>query len=791
MNRASVTPRLKLFAAPAGQPRARRGTDVVLLVTALAGVLLTLVAYPPSGFEQALETFLAALPSWLESLWAFLFDLLLLAAVVLAVVVLVNRRFLVLAQAIAAVVLAAVLAIVAARLALGSWPELSDALLGGDGAPRFPNVRVAAATAVIVVLSPQFVRPVQVAVRWLLLLGVAGAVVIGGGTPGGNVAALLIAVVAAAAVRLALGTSAGRPSLADVELALRQLGVDARRLEEAERQIAGVFHVRGIDDAGRPLLVKVYGRDAYDTQLVARLTRRVWYRGEGPAVRLSRLHAAEHEAFVTLLARNGGIATHEVVTAGASIQDDALLVLAGEPRPFASLGADERDDELLRDVWRALVLLGGLGIAHQQIDPGKVVVSAGTAGLVDFGGAQAAASELQLATDRAQLLATTVCLAGVERSLRAAIDVVGTDGVASLLPYLQSASFGAPLRRATKAAGVDVDELREQAAAAAGVEPPELVKLRRVTPWSVAQIALLILASSAILTAAANIDWEEVGTAFSDASVGWIALALVVAQVPRLTQAVATLGSVPAALPLGPVYAMQLATGYMNLALPSYVGRMAMSIRFFQRQGLAAPAAVASGAIDSLMSTAVQAVLLSLLLLFSEATLALELPVPSGDSLRLVWILAGALAVTVLVFAGVPRLRREIAARVRRWWPDIRETIGALRGSNKLALLLFGNIATEVLFATALGLSVRAFGYDVTLAELLVINISVSLLASFIPVPGGIGVAEFGLVVGLTAAGLPAETALAATLLYRVVTFYLPPVWGFFALHWLQRNRYL
>ena len=409
----------------------------------------------------------------------------------------------------------------------------------------------------------------------------------------------------------------------------------------------------------RPILVKVYGRDAYDTQLVARLSRRIWYRGEGPAVRLSRLHAAEHEALVTLLARNGGLATHEVVTAGASIQDDALLVLAGEPRPFAALGVDELDDELLRGAWRALVLLGGLGIAHQQIDPSKVVVAAEGAGLIDFGAAEAAASELQLTTDRAQLLVTTVGLAGGERALRAAIDVIGADGVASLLPYLQSAAFGLPLRKASKEAGVDVDELREQAAAAVGVEPPELVKLRRVTPWSVAQIALLVLASSAILTAAGNIDWDEVGTAFSDASVGWIALALIVAQVPRLTQAVATLGSVPAALPLGPVYAMQLATGYMNLALPSYVARMAMSIRFFQRQGLAAPVAVASGAIDSLMSTAVQAVLLGLLLLFSEATLALDLPIPSGDSLRLVWILAAALAV------DRARLRRRAAAAAR------------------------------------------------------------------------------------------------------------------------------
>ena len=574
-------------------------------------------------------------------------------------------------------------------------------------------------------------------------------------------------------------------------MALRQLGVDARQLEEAERQVAGVFHVRGVDDAGRPLLVKVYGRDAYDTQLVSRLWRRVWYRSEGPAIRLSRLHAAEHEAFVTLLARNGGLATFEVVTAGATVQDDALLVLAGEAQSFASLRADELDDELLRGAWRALAVLDRLGIAHQQIDPARLAVVSGTAGLVDFGGAQVAASELQLTTDRAQLLVTTVGLAGSERALRAATDVAGADAVDSLLPYLQSAAFGSPLRRASKAAGVDVDDVREQAARAVGVEPPELVKLRRVTPWSVAQIALLIFASSTILTAAANIEWDEVGEAFSDASLGWIALAVIVAQLPRLTQAVATLGSVPTALPLGPVYVMQLATGYMNVALPSNLARMAMSIRFFQRQGISAPIAVASGVIDSVASTIVQAALLGLLLIFSESSLFLDLPTPSGDTLRLVWILAAVLAGTVIVLVALARVRRAIASQVRRWWPDVRDALGALRGSNKLALLLFGNLATEILFATALGLSARAFGFDVGLAELLVINISVSLLASFVPVPGGIGVAEFGLVVGLTAAGLPAETALAAALLYRFATFYLPPVWGFAALHWLQRNRYL
>ena len=71
------------------------------------------------------------------------------------------------------------------------------------------------------------------------------------------------------------------------------------------------------------------------------------------------------------------------------------------------------------------------------------------------------------------------------------------------------------------------------------------------------------------------------------------------------------------------------------------------------------------------------------------------------------------------------------------------------------------------------------------------INISVSLLASFIPVPGGIGVAEFGLTLGLTSAGVTSEAAIAAVLLYRISTYYLPPAWGFPALVWLQRRRYL
>ena len=467
------------------------------------------------------------------------------------------------------------------------------------------------------------------------------------------------------------------------------------------------------------------------------------------------------------------------------------LVLWGDAEQFGSLAPGRLDDELPAEAWRALALLDELRIAHQQIDPETVALVSGEVGFVDFGDATVAPDAHGLATDRAQLLMTSVSLVGSERALSAAVAAIGDNGVAALLPYLQSAAFGPSLHRALKDAEVDVDDFRARAAEAIGVEAPELIKLRRDSWRSAVQIALLGLGSYAILSAATNVDWTELKSTLADASWAWIVFALLVAQLPRVTQAVSTLGSAPASLPFGPVYAMQLATGYMNVALPSNLARMAVNIRFFQRQGLSAPVAVTSGTIDSFASTVVQAVLLGVLLLFSESSLALELPFPSGGSRTLLWIVAGLVLASAVVLVVIRRFREAIVTNVRGWWPEVRSALRGLRASNKLALLVLGSLATEVLFATALGLFARSLGYDLSLAELLVINMSVSLLGSLVPVPGNIGVAEFGLTIGLVSAGMTDESALAAVLLYRIATYYLPPLWGFFALLWLQRNRFL
>jgi glycosyltransferase 2 family protein len=789
--RTAARVRLSLFSSRPGGQRFRRATDVILLVPALIALAVLVAAYPPGPFERAVAAALNALPSWIDPVWGFVFDLFWLWAIVLLVVVMVARRASAAIQALAAAALALAVALVAARLASGGWPDVGEALAESSNAPAFPAVRVALAASVILTISPYLIRPAQRVNRVVLVLGFSGGLFLDHASPSGNLAALMVAVVAASAVRLIFGTAAGRPGLPEIAAALAELGIEAGELELSERQTAGVVLAGAIDADGRKLAIKLHGRDAYDNQLLEKIWRFLWYEDGGPPLRLSRGQVAEYEAFVTLLARSFEVPAYEVLRAGTTTGDNGVLVVRGDARPLGTLPAGELDDGLLARSWDSLRLLHGARIVHRHLDPDTIVLFDGAVGFIDLGYATTAATEDRLLTDRTQLVVATATRFGAERALAAAVEELGTEGVAELLPYLQSAALEGPLKDAAKATAIDIDELRKAAAALVDTKEPGLVRLRRVTWGSVLQIGLLLLAALALLSFATGIDWHAFATGLGDAVWGWIVVGAIVAQTPRLTQSASTLGSVGADLRFGPVYAMQLATGYMNLALPSVAARLTINIRFFQRQGVPPAAAVTAGGIDSFASMVIQAILLVLLLLFSEANLDLDLSAPSGGLLAIILILLGLLVAVVLAVALVGRLRRLVIGRLQKWWPQVRGALGTLRSSSKLALLVFGSLATEILFAVALGLFALGLGSRVGLTDLLVINISVSLLSSFIPVPGGIGVTELGLTVGLTSAGMEESAALAAVLLYRISTFYLPPVWGFFALRWLQRRSYL
>ena len=114
-----------------------------------------------------------------------------------------------------------------------------------------------------------------------------------------------------------------------------------------------------------------------------------------------------------------------------------------------------------------------------------------------------------------------------------------------------------------------------------------------------------------------------------------------------------------------------------------------------------------------------------------------------------------------------------------------------LRLPSKVAMIFAGNLGAQLLQAIILGLCLRAFGHDATMAELVLVNTIANLFAGFMPVPGGMGVAEAAYTAGLVALGVPNATAMSTAIAFRVVTYYLPPAWGAVAMRWLRQHAYL
>jgi glycosyltransferase 2 family protein len=344
------------------------------------------------------------------------------------------------------------------------------------------------------------------------------------------------------------------------------------------------------------------------------------------------------------------------------------------------------------------------------------------------------------------------------------------------------------VRSSLHARGVDLDDVRKRLADTLEAEKIQLVKLRRVTWGSVFNMALLTIAAYTIIAMLGGIDFAEFWKSLQNANWWWLSFALFIGQTPRVAAAFSTRGAVVEPLPLGPTVALQFATCYINLTVPSSAGRVALTTRYFQRNGLPIATALSAGFIDTLSQTLIQIMIFVTIFFASDIDLDLTLdPDELSGFATILLIVLGALVVAVAVVLIVPRVRRRVFGYVRQ----MKDAFVVLRMPSRLLELFGGNLGSEILFAITLAMVARGFGYELPLSQFLLINSVVSLFGSLIPVPGGIGVMEAGLTWGLTKAGIPQDTAFAIALTHRMITFYLPPIWGFVSYEWLIKHRFL
>ncbi len=683
---------------------------------------------------------------------------------------------------------------------------LLDALLGSTAGrppapdlagfnPHFPIVQLAIATAVALAGLPYLSRPMHRMVIGAISISALCAVVGAYGLPLGVIAAIIVGWGTAAACHLAMGAPNGLPSATEVTAAVRDLQVEVHGLTSTTRQEWGVASFAGTDTDGHALELAVYGRDASDAQWLRKVWRFCIYRDSGPTLLINRLQQVEHEAYLTFLAAHAGAIVPEIVAAGrcGPAHDAALVTRLPEGHRLAALAADDVSDDEVDGFLRSVLLLRQAGISHGSLSPETVLVTNEGPLLRDFRRASSSAPAMRTDRDLAAAVAAAAVVVGVDRTVAATCRVLDTETIQAVLTRLQRSTLDPETERMARAQKGFLKSLRESLATAAGVEVPKLVEAKRIS-WP---NLLMVIGSLVGLWLIIGVLTEASGSlsVIRDAALPWVAAAFVLGQLPVVTGAWALTGAVIGPLPFGRCVALETSNMFT-----SFVGGDAavfgVRVRFFQRQGLDAPAAISSGAIAGSASWVVKGLLFIVCLPFAigdfhKPTTTTE----SGGHENLVWIVlicVLAIAVILAVVTLVPRVRRlardKAMPHLVTIWKDIKAIAVEPR---KIAYVLGGSLGSQVLIAFCLGASLHSVGEHVSFATLIVVLTLAAMIGGAVPVPGGAGVIEVGLIAGLTAAGVPQNQAVAAVFIERFCTAYLPPIWGWATLVWLRRSDYV
>ncbi|MFE4368824.1 lysylphosphatidylglycerol synthase domain-containing protein [Streptomyces sp. NPDC056835] len=698
-------------------------------------------------------------------------------------------------------------------------------------------------------------RPRWRVVLWVVLLLDAFAMLVAGyTTPFSIVLTVLIGWSVAYGTLYTVGSPNVRPTGQTLMAGLRHVGfrpVSAMRAEDvadsAEQGDRGRRYLVSLED-GPPLDVTVVDREQQAQGFFYRVWRQLTLRSITTRRSIPSLRQAlEQEALLAYAAIAAGANAPKLIATSELGPDAVMLVyehLGG--RSLDSLPDEEITDELVRGAWRQVKALQSRRIAHRRLTGDALLVDrSGKVILTELRGGEIAAGDLVLRMDTAQLLTTMGLRVGAERSVAAAVEVLGPDAIADCLPLLQpialSRSTRATLRRLARersqrereavlqaseankrakvaeAAAVDGDrkavrrslraekqaekraidealdeareedllsQMRKQVLRIRPQAPVEPVRLERIKPRTLLSFIAGAVAAYFLLTTITQVDF---GTVISRAHWGWVAAAVAFSALSYVAAAMSLLGFVPERVPFRRTVVAQVAGSFVKIVTPAAVGGVALNTRFLQRAGVRPGLAVASVGASQLFGLGAH-ILLLLSFGYLTGTEKSTSLTPSRT------VIAGLLtvAVLVLVVTAIPFLRKFLVTRLRSLFAGVvPRMLDVLQRPMKLLTGIGGMLLLTGVFVMCLDASIRAFdngNQQLSYASIAVVFLAGNALGSAAPTPGGVGAVEGALTLGLLAVGLPKEVAAPAVLLYRLLTLWLPVLPGWLSFSHLTRK---
>jgi len=580
--------------------------------------------------------------------------------------------------------------------------------------------------------------------------------------------------------RYALGTPTTRPSGMDVADALARGGFPVQRLTaEVTTRRGRRYRAQTID--GRSLRVTVLDRDLEGADMVSTLWQSVRLRDERGLDTLNMRRGLDHAALTAYaaMAADAPVAELHLV---AEVGSDATL-MAFEYLDAVPLSAcpDLSEQDAIR-AWEAVQRLHEHQISHRALTADNILRSPdGRIWLVGQDQGAIAASDVAMRIDLADMLCTLSLLIGVEAAVSSGSAVLGDAELSRALAVMQPVALAHSTRAAMRKRRELLVVLRDALVQLRPGTPVEQIQLRRVRPRTLIMIIVGTIAGYVLLSQLAQVD---LATLLTTANWEWLLVALLLSLVTYVGAAWSLSGFVPERLKLHRTVLAQLAGDFATLVSPPTLGAVAINLRYLQRAGLHPTLAAASVGVSQVMAFVFHIALLFAFGIAAGTQADLTFNPPQEAVIAVV-----AIAVAIIALLAIPGIRRPITKRLL---PTLREVgprlVTVAQRPLKLTEGIGGILLLNLAYIGVLIACINAFGGSLNIAVIAVVYLAGATLGQAAPTPGGLGAVEAALSAGLTAAGLDGGIAVSAVLLYRLVTFWLPTVPGYWAFTWLTRK---
>jgi len=461
---------------------------------------------------------------------------------------------------------------------------------------------------------------------------------------------------------------------------------------------------------------------------------------------------------------------------------DELAQLRARYRSLDELAPGEMSDAMLAAIWRQVQALREARVAHRDLRRAMVLIgSKGEVRILDLGTSESEATEKDLDLDVAELMASMAWTCAAPRTIQAAVRVLGKETVSRAAALLQPLNLTLATALEMRSRPELYGQIRAAVAAATGEAPPAPRTTMRI-PWVlIAWLAGALLGMYLLLPLMGELE-QGIGS-LSHVKWHWVLLGLAATAMTFVMAAWAQMGAVEPSLPLGKTTLVQLAGAFVSRLTPQGAGGLGLNARYLERCGIQRATAIVAVAVDVAAGVVVHAGATLLILPLLGYSILDHVPRPAP------WLITLGIAIAVALLAGLlllPIGRKRVLLPTLRAGAEMRRVFAR---PQRAVELFGGSLGVTATNALAIVASLRAFGSSTPTINAVAAYLAGATIGTISPTPGGLGAMEAGLVASLVALGTNPAQALAAVLLYRLLSFWLPILPGFVAFRYLQRRQ--